>query len=626
MSAAVANSSTIPSSRSPWILSAPLDTAFIVGLPVLIVPALWLLAGAFSPLVVAGFVLVVLSTAHHLPGFLRVYGDPVLFERYRMRFMLMPPLVLGAVFWLTWNNLAAVLFVSLTWAVWHGLMQVYGVARIYAVKEGENSLWTPKLDRALCFSGFAAVLLSGGLVFDRITAAADGSGLFGLSSLLAALRPVAFGAFVLVALAWGAHHLHRVATGRPVSRIKVATLVVSLAYVFFCWALAGKELILGLAAFEAFHDIQYMAVAWAYNQRLAASGSGNRWLGFLFRPRPALVGLYLLAILAYGAIAFATMRLSGGAPLGANVPLVFVAAFVATSGLLHFYFDGFIWKVRQAKTRRDLGLETGANTGPGFPGYSLFKEGAQVALVLLPLLGLGLLAYHREALELPLRGALARSFPGDARLQLELGAAYEQRGRWDAAVDAYRAALAADSSLALAHHGIGSLYALQGHTEQAVAELRAALANDPRRLDSAVRLGELLLREGRGVEAEAVLRDALARAPQDPGVSEALARALLMDSSDAASVSEAAQLALSAVRATGFQRAPVVVTLARATAARGDYALAITLLKQARDATDAGAELHRQIVRLLVEYQQALESADGGGRSGPGASRVPSTE
>ena len=29
---------------------------------------------------------------------------------------------------------------------------------------------------------------------------------------------------------------------------------------------------------------------------------------------------------------------------------------LAGSALLHFYYDGFIWKVRQAKTRDDLGL------------------------------------------------------------------------------------------------------------------------------------------------------------------------------------------------------------------------------------------------------------------------------
>ena len=35
------------------------------------------------------------SIGHHLPGFLRAYGDRELFRRFRWRFLLAPPLMLG---------------------------------------------------------------------------------------------------------------------------------------------------------------------------------------------------------------------------------------------------------------------------------------------------------------------------------------------------------------------------------------------------------------------------------------------------------------------------------------------------------------------------------------------------
>lgn len=614
---AVAGTPSSSGSGRPWILSPGLDGAFIIGAPFLVLPALFALAEVVDPVVVAGLVLVVLSTAHHLPGFLRVYGDPVLFERYKMRFLVIPPVVIGLVWWLTWYQVATVLLISLVWAVWHGLMQVYGVMRIYGAKAGERSALTPKLDRAMCLTGFLAVLLSGSLVKERIVAAAEGTGLFGVGWLLGPTAfHVALGAFALVAVAYVVHHVDRWRKGLPVSRLKLVTLAVSLAYVAVCWAIVGRSLLLGLAAFEAFHDVQYMAIAWAYNERLAASGSGNRMLNFLFRRRRALVALYGGVILLYGGIAWVTMGLSRSVGID-HVAVALIAAFVASSGILHFYFDGFIWKVRQAKTQRDLGIE-GAGPDTGLPLYSRPRELVQVALLVLPLVGLGVLALHRDAVEVPIRRALAESFPGSARLQLDLGSALEGRGRLDAAIAAYgRAAAQAEdpAQVALAHYGMGSLHAARGRPEQAVRELRLALEADPTRMDAAVRLGNLLIRQGDADGAEQVLRAALEHAPESAGVNDALARALLMDSSDPANVSEAAHLALAATQASEVPRAPSLVTLARARAARGEYGHAVSLLKEARDAPDAQADpgLRRQILRLLADYMERAGAASTGG-------------
>ena len=612
--AAAASAPTPPSTRNPWILSAGLDGVFIVGAPLVILPVLFLLSEWLSPAAVAAFVLVTLSTAHHLPGFLRVYGDPVLFERYRMRFVVMPPLVWLCVFWLAWNRLATVLLVSLVWAIWHGLMQVYGVMRIYAVKAGERSSTTPKLDRSMCLVGFAAVLLSGGLVKDRVVAAAEGTGLFGASVLLgdAAFEIVAVG-FGVLAVAYVIHHAHRFVKGRPVSVLKLVTLGISLAYVYFCWAVAGRNLILGLAAFEAFHDIQYMAVAWAYNRRLVEHGDGNRLLNVLFRPGMLLAIFYVFLITAYGGIAFTTGELSQSA-LADHVLVTALAAFVATSGLLHFYFDGFIWKVRQPKTQRDLGIETQASgvsqTQTGFPEFTRRRELLQLGLVLAPLLLLGVLAQQRDAVEIPVRSILVRLLPGNAELHLQLGAAQQRRGRNAEAAAAYRRAVEADPELALARHGLGSMYAQQGRVAEAMQELRMALALEPTRLASAVVLGNLLIEAGELDEAEQVLRGALGHAPDNPGLSEALARVILADSSDPARSAEAAQLALLASQAENFPRAPALVTLATAVAAQGDHERAIALLRTARGLpeTEGNPELRRRIVALLTTYLAASET------------------
>ena len=79
---------------------------------------------------------IALAVGHHLPGFIRTYGDADLFRRYRVRFILAPILVFGCSLWFAKHDLHGVLLLSLVWAIWHGMMQHYGFMRIYDAKIG----------------------------------------------------------------------------------------------------------------------------------------------------------------------------------------------------------------------------------------------------------------------------------------------------------------------------------------------------------------------------------------------------------------------------------------------------------------------------------------------------------
>ena len=150
------------------------------------------------------------------------------------------------------------------------------------------------------------------------------------------------------------------------------------------------------------------------------------------------------------------------------------------------------------------------------------------------------------------------------------------------------------------------MYARQGRSEDAIHELDLAIEKDPTRYDSALLLGNLLIQARRLDAAEQVLRGALEQAPENPGVNEALARTLLMEDSDAAGVAEAAHLALTASRATNFEHASAIVTLAQALAAQQRYDRAIALLNKARGTPEiqTNPKLQRRILRLIRQYQK----------------------
>jgi hypothetical protein len=103
----------------------------------------------FDPNGFGAVILAVGGTGHHLPGFIRAYTDPVLFRRFRMRFIL-APLFLVAVYALFYSlHLDSLKLILVFWGMWHGAMQVNGFLRIYDAKVGSFSPATAWLDWAM---------------------------------------------------------------------------------------------------------------------------------------------------------------------------------------------------------------------------------------------------------------------------------------------------------------------------------------------------------------------------------------------------------------------------------------------------------------------------------------------
>ncbi len=69
----------------------------------------------------------------------------------------------------------------------------------------------------------------------------------------------------------------------------------------------------------------------------------------MFRRSGSLIGVYVGLVVAYGSIALLTSGIPAESIRNALVGVVMASA------LLHFYYDGFIWKVRETQTSSMLG-------------------------------------------------------------------------------------------------------------------------------------------------------------------------------------------------------------------------------------------------------------------------------
>src|SRR5256714_1266578 len=256
-------------------------------------------------------------------------------------------------------DLKGLVLVVFVWGVWPGMMQTYGFSRIYDAKVGSFQALTRRLDFATCATWFAAaVLLSPQRMTDTLEMYYASGGAFIPRWLLHNVQQIALTIAIAVAVLFLFNFSRMWAEGKRPNPVKLALLATTIAFWWYCNN-GVTNILAGIALFEVYHDVQYLSLVWIYNRsRVEKDSSIGGFMRFVFRRSGSLVGLYIGLIFAYGSLGFFTTRLEIE-----TMKRVLTGA-VAASGLLHFYYYGFIWKVRDRSTRENLGLAAGSTSAP----------------------------------------------------------------------------------------------------------------------------------------------------------------------------------------------------------------------------------------------------------------------
>jgi Flp pilus assembly protein TadD len=509
---------------SLWILDPWRDLLLIVGAPFIILPALWLAQSRFRPeqiyLLVASFG----AVGHHLPGMMRAYGDRFLFERFKYRFVLTPLLVGGTCLLFAVRELNAMVLVAYLWGVWHGLMQTYGFLRIYDAKVGSVSRLTARLDSAMCITWFgAAVLLSPSRMAKILTDYYRSGGIIVSPAIVSALTNAWLMATALVTAVFLGHLLYNWTRGHVQSPAKLVLMATSIAFWWYSNVVVTNMLV-GIALFEIFHDVQYLTIVWIFNLNRVDRNPGlGRFTRFLFRRSWGLAGLYVGLVAAYGSLNLVPPGLSSQTLSRSLTGLL------TASALLHFYYDGFIWKVRERAVGESLGLSAQRArpiepSGP--PGWA---HGLKWAAFFLPVVWLGFAETRGVMLALERDRMIVQAVPRSAEARNNLGGALLVRGEVDEAMEHLQEAVRIDPNHAGAHSNLGVALARRGRSTEAIDHYREALRLDPRQTQAYSNLGNALLQQGRTREAIVQFEEGLAIDPADPQARTNLAGALLRD-------------------------------------------------------------------------------------------------
>src|SRR5436190_7407769 len=443
----ISSAQTVPAAPAPtaagrkpslWILDSWRYLVLYVCTPLLLVPMFIAAQGVWAAediyLCVAAFG----AMGHHLPGMIRAYGDRALFQRFRWRFICAPIfLVVICAAFSVWD-LKGIVLVAFIWGVWHGMMQTYGFCRIYDAKVGSFAEITRRLDFGLCGIWFAtAVLLSPQRMTDTLETYYSAGGPFIPPAVLRAGQQGLLALALLISALFLANFIWLWSSGKRPSPVKLVLLVTSISFWWYCNNIVASVLV-GIALFEVFHDVQYLSLVWIYNRkRVESDRSIGGFMRFVFRRSGALVGVYVGLVLSYGGLSLSKSYV--------DIEAVkrILTGVVTASALLHFYYDGFIWKVREKSTRQSLGIGGGTadvSTTGFLPSWAL--HGAKwLAVFVIPLGALWYREVHIPGKQLERLAMIVADVPNSARAHINYANALQDTGRADQAAQEFSTAL-----------------------------------------------------------------------------------------------------------------------------------------------------------------------------------------
>ena len=298
-----------------------------------------------------------LTFVHRHYTFVLVYGDRETFAQRGAAYVVSPLIVFGIAALLlgldapvraggtVFTPFALMLVASGVWNVWHTVQQRYGILRAYAgrAKGGLEARAHARRDRALVWTLVALMSLSLPVVrpttFGGHPSAARALEVLGpyvAHPAYAALVALAgLGALAVIAWWWRAERAARVDKGPR--WIFLGSTVLLLA------VFVAHGPVVGYLCFGAAHALEYLAFVHHYAER-SWRGRAERGLAAMLLGRPLAFAPLLIAGFGLAFLGLHDHRSSE----------VYLAYYVGGS-MLHFLYDGWIWKLRERKVARPLG-------------------------------------------------------------------------------------------------------------------------------------------------------------------------------------------------------------------------------------------------------------------------------
>jgi hypothetical protein len=299
-----------------------------------------------------------------------VYLDRQVLAQHRVRFWLVPLLTIAALLvspplWAHPSGravLSGVAFFAALWNLWHVYMQKYGILRLYNAKVaarpgGGVPGW---VDRLLIFGWMPLYFVYLGPAHREVLvqhAPSVNAYLLPMVDALARLQPLLLGPALAVLAA------SLVVFGRYEWRVNRLGNTPRLSMALGMTLLSASFLVCNpVKAYLAFafsHAVEYMVFVWAFQRRRYALPLPHRPLLGRLLTRPWLIYPALLLLIGggyfvlryYGQYIFPQ---AGPLQIGGTSAARWVFFWGVYQSLMHFYYDGFLWRMRMPQVRGSI--------------------------------------------------------------------------------------------------------------------------------------------------------------------------------------------------------------------------------------------------------------------------------
>lgn len=396
MASVTVESATSQRPHQNWIVDPVSDVFFIIGAPIFAFVWALLTLRTFGPEMVWS-IFIIFNVGHHFPTFIRIYGDKDLFHRFRWSLILGPlvPFTVGLLLsYYTLKNgyplqtLFLMMMVLTLWDPWHFLMQHYGFMRIYDRHNAAPKRLAAWMDYSISLTWFAFIMLATGewlfegLLHTLLTSSGVPILLWINPDVYHAMLNVALGAAVLASVVYLGYLVWCFRHGYFVSPAKLSLLVVTFGMMYITYVPTSYlrtnypdwQFSTGFATLGMVHVTQYLAIVWKFNRGLAKRGEERSRSGifsYVFSKGGLLIAVGYVAIcLVYGSLVSSEPLLKAQAtaeqsfnPISIMTCLIVCVGF--TSTIMHYYYDGFIWKLRHKENSENLNDEATVDSRSG---------------------------------------------------------------------------------------------------------------------------------------------------------------------------------------------------------------------------------------------------------------------
>ena len=343
--------------RSPFIVGAAYDVVFFLAAPLVAVGLGALAAHSGAAVVVEygdeitvqALALRTLIYAHLVIVFARSHANQSIFPRYPARFVVVPIVALAAMLSSS-TLLALTLTVVVCWDMVHSSLQTFGLARLYERRVNADPQRGRGFDLWLCHALYLGTFLAGPLSpFVVRTAVSPLAGAVPAALDVVALaeraapmvRIVAVAASLVAVVAWAANATSAARAGARVSWPKLALYASTAAACVVAWGVDSFGA--ALLIVNVFHAVQYFGLV-AHSERASLAAR-------LRLPARHAAPLVLFALALVGGLYGFWLGASWQLWLPAGAARTVGLAVVNLVALLHFWYDGFLWRVRDDAVR-----------------------------------------------------------------------------------------------------------------------------------------------------------------------------------------------------------------------------------------------------------------------------------